>query len=90
MSMVFALAMTHSYGVHAETTNFESETDAFPDPSKVHEDSDLLAELVSIGNQLEDDKISSGVDIYRWLFDISYLNSKYSSMYLSTEYGKSN
>lgn len=45
LSMIFTLAVTHSNGVKAAETNFESETGLFPMPSTIHEDADLLAEL---------------------------------------------
>lgn len=53
-------------------------------PSTIHEDADLLAELNNIGSQLKVREVESGIDVYRWLYDISYLNSKYSSAVSST------
>ena len=82
--MIFTLAVTHSNGVKAAETNFESETGLFPMPSTIHEDADLLAELNNIGSQLKVREVESGIDVYRWLYDISYLNSKYSSAVSST------
>lgn len=84
LSMIFTLAVTHSNGVKAAETNFESETGLFPMPSTIHEDADLLAELNNIGSQLKVREVESGIDVYRWLYDISYLNSKYSSAVSST------
>lgn len=85
-SMVFALAMTNSYSANAAEVNFEGETDLFPNPSTIHEDAGLLSELDNIGDKLQGEKPETddevyrwGVDVYRWLFDIRYLNTKYSS-----------
>lgn len=83
-SMIFTVMLTSCYKVNAAETNLESETGVFTKPSDIHEDADLLSELDVVGKKLNEKEIRTGADVYRWLYDISYLKSKYSNSVSST------
>ena len=83
-TMVFSLMLVKNTNVYAAETNLESETGVFTKPRDIHEDADLLSELDVIGKKLNEKEMKTGADVYRWLLDINYLNSKYSNSVSST------
>lgn len=88
LSMIFTLMLTKSNNVYAAETNLEGQAGLFTKPSDIHEDADLLSELDVIGKKFNDKKIEDGIDLYRWLYDVSYLNSKYSNAVSSSSVNK--
>lgn len=78
-TMVFSLMLVKNTSVYAAEINLEGQQGLFTKPSDIHEDSDLLSELDIIGKKLNEKEVKTGVDLYRWLYDVSYLNSKYSN-----------
>lgn len=83
-TMFISLMLVKNAQVYAAETNLETETGAFTKPSDIHEDADLLSELDVIGKKLNEKEMKTGADVYRWLLDINYLNSKYSNSVSST------
>ncbi|MDD6419177.1 MAG: fibronectin type III domain-containing protein [Clostridium sp.] len=88
LSMIFALAFSFSNNVSAAEINLVGKSDLFTKPSDIHEDEDLLSELVVIGEKLNENKTEDGTDLYRWLYDVKYLNSKYSNAVSSSSVNK--
>lgn len=86
--MFISLMLVKNAQVYAAETNLETETGAFTKPSDIHEDADLLSELDVIGKKLNEKEMKTGADVYRWLLDINYLNSKYSNSVSSTSIKK--
>lgn len=84
LSMIFALTFSFSNNVSAAEINLVGKSDLFTKPSDIHEDEDLLSELDVIGKKLNEKEMKTGADVYRWLLDINYLNSKYSNSVSST------
>lgn len=83
-TMFISLMLVKNAQVYAAETNLETETGAFTKPGDIHEDADLLSELDVIGKKLNEKEMKTGADVYRWLLDINYLNSKYSNSVSST------
>ena len=83
-TMVFSLMLVKNMSVYAAEINLEGQQGLFTKPSDIHEDSDLLSELDIIGKKLNEKEVKTGVDLYRWLYDVRYLNSKYSNSVSST------
>lgn len=88
LSMIFALAFSFSNNVSAAEINLVGKSDLFIKPSDIHEDADLLSELSVIGKKLNQEKTKDGTDLYRWLYDVRYLNSKYSNAVSSSSVNK--
>lgn len=87
-TMFISLMLVKNAQVYAAETNLETETGAFTKPGDIHEDADLLSELDVIGKKLNEKEMKTGADVYRWLLDINYLNSKYSNSVSSTSIKK--
>lgn len=77
-AMVFSLTLVKNTHVHAAESNLESETGVFPNSNTIREDADLLSSLKVVGTKLQSRKVEDSIDLYRWLYDILYLNNKYS------------
>ncbi len=82
--MVCSLVLVKNANVYAAEINLEGQQGLFTRPGDIHEDSDLLSELDVIGKKLNEKEVKTGVDLYRWLYDVRYLNSKYSNSVSST------
>ncbi|MGM9952571.1 MAG: fibronectin type III domain-containing protein [Intestinibaculum porci] len=78
LTMVFSLMLVKN-NVYAAESNLEGEQGLFTKPDQIHEDEDLLSELNVIGDKLDEKQVKDGIDLYRWLYDIIYLNSEYSN-----------
>lgn len=88
LSMIFALTVSYSHNVSAAEINLVGKADLFTKPSDIHKDADLLSELDVIGEKLNEAKTEDGTDLYRWLYDVRYLNSKYSNAVSSSSVNK--
>lgn len=84
-TMVFSLMLVKNTNVYAAETNLWGEENLFTKPEQINEDADLLAELDSIGHKLkESDKVQLA-DLYRWIYDIKFLNTQYSESVSSSK-----
>ena len=71
--------------VYAAEINLWGEENLFTKPEQIQEDADLLAELDSIGHKLKESNKVKLADLYRWIYDIRFLNTKYSESVSSSK-----
>ncbi len=84
-TMVFSLMLVKNTNVYAAEINLWGEENLFTKPEQIQEDADLLAELDSIGHKLKESNKVKLADLYRWIYDIRFLNTKYSESVSSSK-----